>query len=258
MKIVLVEWAYDADLADEEALLQRYTTTTGWCEALQAQARRTALIRNWALFLQRYPIVLTPVSAEPPFPWGLDVESIEGIDRVTHIVRALKEFAHPGGAGRELVNMNRMIENAIILTRNEWKFVASFEKDLDPALPAVPWAAHECGQLLVNLIVNAAHAVQAAVAPGQKGRITAQTRSVDGRVEVRLSDTGTGIPAEIRERIFEPFFTTKPVGRGTGQGLSTVLGIVQRHGGTVEVESEVGRGTTFVIRMPSSIGQRPV
>ena len=184
------------------------------------------------------------------------VESIEGIDRVTHIVRALKEFAHPGGTGRELVNMNQMIENAITLTRNEWKFVATFEKDFDPELPAVGWAAHECGQLLVNLIVNASHAIQSVVGKGQKGVITARTRCVDGLVEIRLSDTGSGIPAEIRERIFDPFFTTKPVGKGTGQGLSAARAIVKQHGGTIAVESEVGRGTTFIVQLPPSVGQR--
>lgn len=184
---------------------------------------------------------------------GAIAESIDGLDRVTHIVRALKEFSHQGGtAARERVDVNRMIEHAIALTRHEWRFVASFERDLAPGLPAVPAAAYECGQLLVNLIVNAAHAVLAVTAPGQKGRIGVATRSDGHQIEIRVWDTGTGIADDIRDRVFEPFFTTKRVGLGTGQGLATARAIVERHGGTIGFDTEVGRGTTFVVRLPVS------
>jgi signal transduction histidine kinase len=186
---------------------------------------------------------------------GAIAESIDGLERVTQIVRALKEFSHQGRGGRERIDINQMIENAITLTRNEWKFVAAFERDLAPGLPPVAAAGYECGQLLVNLIVNAAHAVLAASAAGRKGVISARTRLVNGQIEIRVSDTGTGIPPEIRDRIFEPFFTTKSVGKGTGQGLATARAIVERHGGSIDFETEMGCGTTFVVRFPTAPGR---
>ncbi len=187
---------------------------------------------------------------------GAIAESIDGIDRVTTIVRALKEFSHPGGAGRDQVDMNRMIENAVTLTRNEWKFVATVERDLDPALPPVAWAAYECGQVLVNLLVNAAHAIHAAVRAGERGRIRVRTRALAGQVEIQVSDTGTGVPPAIRDRIFEPFFTTKEVGKGTGQGLATVRTIVERHGGSITLDTEMGLGSTFTVRVPAASGRK--
>ncbi len=187
---------------------------------------------------------------------GAIAESIDGLERVTQIVRALKEFSHQGRGGRERIDINQMIENAITLTRNEWKFVAAFERDLAPGLPPVAAAGYECGQLLVNLIVNAAHAVLAASAAGRKGVISARTRLVNGQIEIRVSDTGTGIPPEIRDRIFEPFFTTKSVGKGTGQGLATARAIVERHGGSIDFETEMGCGTTFVVRFPTAAGSQ--
>ncbi|MFN7977218.1 MAG: ATP-binding protein [Vicinamibacterales bacterium] len=185
---------------------------------------------------------------------GAIAESIDGLDRVTHIVRALKEFSHQGAAARERVDVNQMIEHAIALTRHEWKFAAEIERDLAAGLPPVPAAAYECGQLLVNLLVNAAHAVVAATRPGAKGRIGVVTRWLGPHVEIRVWDTGTGIPHDIRDRVFDPFFTTKGVGIGTGQGLSTARAIVERHGGTIGFDSEVGRGTTFVVRLPVAPG----
>jgi signal transduction histidine kinase len=185
---------------------------------------------------------------------GAIAESIDGLDRVTHIVRALKEFSHQGGAVRERVDVNQMIEHAIALTRHEWKFVADVERDLAPGLPPVPAAGYECGQLLVNLLVNAAHAVLAASRPGARGRIGVVTRRIGAQVEIRVWDTGTGIAPDIRDRVFDPFFTTKSVGLGTGQGLATARGIVERHGGTIAFDTEVGRGTTFVVRLPAAPG----
>ena len=108
----------------------------------------------------------------------------------------------------------------------------------------------------MNLIVNAAHAVLAASAAGRKGVISARTRLVNGQIEIRVSDTGTGIPPEIRDRIFEPFFTTKSVGKGTGQGLATARAIVERHGGSIDFETEMGCGTTFVVRFPTAAGSQ--
>lgn len=179
-------------------------------------------------------------------------ESIDGLDRVAHIVQALKVFSHQGRGGRESVDINQMIEHAVTVTRHEWKSVAIVDRDLAPGLPPVAAAGYECGQVFVNLLVNAAHAVQAAAGTDGRGRITVRTQLVDGHVEIRVADTGTGIAPEIRDRIFEPFFTTKRLGKGTGQGLPTARAIVERYGGSLSFESEVGHGTTFVVRFPAA------
>ena len=125
--------------------------------------------------------------------------------------------------------------------------------DFASDLPPVPCFVGEFNQVILNLIVNATHAIGDVVQqnPGSKGVITVSTRHDGNWAEVRVSDTGTGIPEAIRPRIFEPFFTTKDIGKGTGQGLSIVYGsIVKRHGGTVSFESETGKGTTFIVRLP--------
>ena len=179
-------------------------------------------------------------------------QSIEGVKRIAKIVRAMKEFSHPGTGEKTFLDINKAIENTITVTKNEWKYVAEMETNLDPSLPAVPCLPGEFNQVILNMIINAAHAISDVVeAQGGKGKITITTSRADGHVEIRISDTGTGIPGEIRERIFDPFFTTKEVGKGTGQGLAIARSmIVDKHNGTIEVETEVGKGTTFIIRLP--------
>lgn len=180
-------------------------------------------------------------------------ESLEGIQRVSKIVRAMKEFSHPGGREKTTADLNKAIESTVTVARNEWKYVAEMSLDLEPTLPAVPCFVGEFNQVILNLVINAAHAIAEVVKqkPGTKGRITIRTRRQQNQVEVRVSDTGTGIAPEHRTHIFEPFFTTKDVGRGTGQGLAMVYGsIVQKHGGSVKFETECGQGTTFVIHLP--------
>jgi two-component system NtrC family sensor kinase len=180
-------------------------------------------------------------------------ETLEGVDRVAKIVRAMKEFSHPGTREKAPADLNHAIESTVAVSRGEWRYVADVNLDLDPALPAVPCYLGEFNQCMLNLIVNAAHAIQDAVAatPGGKGLITVQTARVNGHVEVRVRDTGTGIAQSVRPHIFEPFFTTKGVGKGTGQGLAMVYGcIVKKHGGTVHFETEIGKGTTFFVRLP--------
>jgi len=180
-------------------------------------------------------------------------QSQEGIQRVTKIVRAMKDFSHPNVTEMTPVDLNREIESTATVARNEWKYVAELALDLDRDLPAVECLPGEFNQVILNMLTNAAHAIGKAIGDGMeaKGTITISTRGEGHWVEVRIADTGTGIPDEIRDRIFDPFFTTKEVGRGTGQGLSISRSvIVDKHGGTVSVESEVGKGTTFVIRLP--------
>jgi signal transduction histidine kinase len=180
-------------------------------------------------------------------------ETLEGVARVTKIVRAMKEFSHPGGREMAAADLNKAIESTVTVARNEWKYVAELKLELDPQLPPVVCFLGDFNQAILNLIVNAAHAIGDAVQPqpGTKGEITVSTRRAGDRVEVRVRDTGTGIPEAVRPRIFEPFFTTKGVGKGTGQGLAMVYGaVVKQHGGTVTFETEVGKGTTFIIHLP--------
>ncbi|HEU4628103.1 MAG TPA: PAS domain S-box protein [Gemmatimonadaceae bacterium] len=184
-------------------------------------------------------------------------QSREGLERIAEIVRSVKAFSHPGGNTMTPVELNREVENTVAVSRNEWKYDAEVVLYLAPDLPAVCCLAGEVSQVLLNLIVNAAHAIadrrRAAGAEGAevKGTITIATRLVDDHAEIRIADTGTGIPAHVRERIFDPFFTTKEVGRGTGQGLAIARAvIVEKHHGSLTFETEVGVGTTFVIRLP--------
>jgi signal transduction histidine kinase len=145
-------------------------------------------------------------------------ETLEGIGRITKIVRAMKEFSHPGGKEKSLINLNKAIESTVTVARNEWKYVADMNLELDPELPAVPCFLGEFNQVILNLVINAAHAIGDVIKdrPGSKGVITVRSSRDGDHVEVRVSDTGGGIPEAIRSRIFEPFFTTKAVGKGTG------------------------------------------
>ncbi|MEM9644292.1 MAG: ATP-binding protein, partial [Planctomycetota bacterium] len=150
-------------------------------------------------------------------------------------------------------DLAKAVENTVIVARNEWKYVAEMVTDFDDQMASVPALPGELNQVLLNLIVNASHAIADSLGatPSSKGVISISTRQVDGQAEIRISDTGSGISQENLQRIFKPFFTTKPAGKGTGQGLAIAREvIVEKHGGRLEVESEVGTGTTFVIRLP--------
>lgn len=177
----------------------------------------------------------------------------EGVDSVAQIVRAMKEFSHPGGEKKSPVDVNAAINTTLVVSRNQWKYVADLSLDLDPDLPLIPALPGELNQVLLNLVVNAADAIQESIgsAPDVKGQIAISSRRCNEFVEVRVSDSGCGIPLELQARVFEPFFTTKDVGKGTGQGLAIAhTVIVQKHGGSLAFESEVGRGTTLILRVP--------
>jgi len=184
--------------------------------------------------------------------------TLEGVERISKIVRAMKEFSHPGREEKVPLDINKAIESTITVARNEWKYVAEMQVDFDQALPPVPCMPGEFNQVILNMIINAAHAIADVIAqkPGGKGLIRIRTARVGNTAQILISDTGTGIPPEIRARIFDPFFTTKEVGRGTGQGLAICYPvIVEKHGGAIEVESQVGRGTDFTIRLPLEPGR---
>jgi signal transduction histidine kinase len=152
------------------------------------------------------------------------------------------------------------LRNTVVVAQGEWKYVAEVETDLDPNLPSVSCSPGEMNQVLLNLIVKAAHAITEKLArtPGEKGRITLSSRLQGAWVEIQVEDTGAGIPEAIRDQVFLPFFTTKPVGKGTGQGLSIVHSVITKSGGTIGFESVVGQGTRFIIRLPLPIAATQV
>jgi len=177
----------------------------------------------------------------------------EGIERISKIVRAMKEFSHPGGTEKSPVDLNHAITTTVTVARNEWKYVADVVTELDPNLPPVSCMVAEFNQVMLNLIINAAHAIADTKAGenGAKGTITISTTQLTDAVRIAVHDTGTGIPEHIRSHVFEPFFTTKPVGKGTGQGLALAhTVIVQRHKGQIWFESKDGAGTTFFVQLP--------
>ncbi|MCC6624632.1 MAG: hypothetical protein IT385_25510 [Deltaproteobacteria bacterium] len=181
-------------------------------------------------------------------PSALD-RAADGLGRIADIVRSMKEFAHPDQKELRPVDINHALATTLTIARNEYKYVADVTTELGE-LPPVPCRGGEMNQVFLNLVVNAAHAIAERVAEGERGRITITTR-VDGTfVEIAIGDTGTGIPEAIRDRIFDPFFTTKEVGKGTGQGLSISRSVVEKHGGELRFETELGRGTTFFVRLP--------
>lgn len=187
-------------------------------------------------------------------------QSQEGLERIGKIVRAMKEFSHPGVDEKTLIDINKAIETTINVSRNEWKYHCDIKTDLNPDLPLVPCLLGEINQVFLNLIVNASYAIADVVGKsGDMGVIRIATRQDDDWIEIVVSDTGSGIPKEIKERIFDPFFTTKEVGKGSGQGLSIAWStIVDKHGGTIEVESEEGKGTTFTLRLPVEVPKQIV
>ena len=181
---------------------------------------------------------------------GTIARTLQGVQRVATIVRAMREFAHPDQREMVAADLNRSIQATLDVARNEYKYVADVETDFGE-LPLVTCFAGDLNQVVLNIIVNAAHAV-ADVVKGtrNKGKIRVATRRDGGEVVVTISDTGTGIPEPIRKKVFDPFFTTKEVGRGTGQGLAIARNIMEKHHGSIGFETEPGKGTTFVLRVP--------
>lgn len=179
-------------------------------------------------------------------------ECEEGVSRISHIVGAMRDFAHPSGGVQQPVELNALIQSTIEISRNEWKLVADLETHLDPSLPTVEGLKDELGQVLLNLIVNAAHAIADHNPTGNgKGLIRIVTRRNGDWAEILVQDDGCGIPENLQEKVFEPFFTTKEVGRGSGQGLAIVYNVVlDKHHGELKVDSQAGEGTTLIVRLP--------
>lgn len=174
----------------------------------------------------------------------LIAESQDGAGRVRRIVQDLKSFSRVDQTECALINLNEALETTINIAWNEIKYVATIDRQFGD-IPQIKCYPQQINQVFLNLLVNAAHAIGE-----NQGTITVRTWSEAENVFVSVADTGCGMPDEIQQRIFEPFFTTKEVGKGTGLGLSISYDIIRKHGGEITVESEVGRGTTFIVRLP--------
>ncbi|MEP6902264.1 MAG: response regulator, partial [Actinomycetota bacterium] len=181
-------------------------------------------------------------------------QSLEGISRIAKIVQSMKDFAHPGSKEKCAADLNKAIESTITVAQNEWKYVAELETNFDKSLPHVPCLLGEFNQVILNMIINASHAIAEVIGDGSngKGKITVSTSRVnDDWAEIRITDTGGGIPIEAQNKVFNPFFTTKEVGKGTGQGLAiSYTVVVEKHKGKLNFETESGKGTTFIIQLP--------
>jgi PAS domain S-box-containing protein len=174
----------------------------------------------------------------------------DGLSRIAEIVRSMKDFSHADQNEMSQVDLNRSVNSTLVIARSEYKMVADLETEFAP-LPAITCHGGQINQVVLNIVVNAAHAIADVVKDsGGRGKITVKTCVVDKHVVISVTDTGGGIPPQIHAKIFDPFFTTKEVGRGTGQGLSIARGVAKAHGGTLDFETEIGKGTTFFLRLP--------
>lgn len=185
-------------------------------------------------------------------PGALD-ESLEGLGHIARIVAAMKEFSHPSQNEKEQVDIREIVNTTVTVVRNEWKYVADLDTHFSDNLPLLPCLRDMVGQAILNLVVNASHAIADTLKEGikEKGHITLSVQQNGDAMEIRVNDDGSGIPAAIRDRIFDPFFTTKAVGKGTGQGLAIVYStVVDKHGGQIRCESQEGVGSTFILQFP--------
>jgi len=222
-------------------------------------------------FISEGVIELLGHKAKPPHEVGADNESDEDIDylreelptalkrvseglaRIAEVVRSLKEFAHADAINKGLVDLNQSIRSTLVVARSEYRDVADVKTELGE-LPPVTCHGGQINNVILNLVVNAAHAIADAGDGGnRRGLITVRTRAAEDHVIISVTDTGGGIPEAIRHRIFDPFFTTKEVGRGTGQGLTMARNVVVKgHGGEIDFTSEIGKGTTFSVKLPTN------
>lgn len=181
-------------------------------------------------------------------------QSVDGLSRVSSIVKAMKEFSHPGAKDFELVDINNLINVTSVVARNEWKYVADLTLNLDTSIPEILCLSGELGQVVLNLIINAIHSIAEKIKSRpdrDKGSLVVTTKVKNKYLVITISDDGDGIPKAIQQKVFEPFFTTKAIGKGTGQGLAIAYDVVvNKHGGKLTFDSEQRVGTTFTIQLP--------
>jgi len=235
-------------------------TLLSFVETLQA-LRGVALAGSMSLDARLAAVAKAEENADLPYlrvqmPQAFE-SCISGLDRVSTIVRSLKDFAHPSGEAMVPADLNRAIQSGVAIAINEYKYVADLELDLGE-LPLVTCHVSEISQAVVNIIVNAAHAIGVVVSDtDRKGRITVRSWRDGDFAMISIRDTGGGIPENVQARVFDPFFTTKEVGKGTGQGLAIArTAVIEHHAGLLTFETYVGDGTSFFIRLPIQPGSR--
>jgi PAS domain S-box-containing protein len=228
------------------------TAVVGMYEQLRQAAERGAVTREMLAALAQAieDADVEYVNCEVP---KAIAQSLDGVQRVATIVRAMKEFAHPGHKEKAAADLNEALRSTLVVARNEYKYVADVETDFGN-LPPVVCLIADMNQVFLNLVINAAHAIGDVMQrTKEKGKITVRTWQADGQAVIAIGDNGCGIPDKIRTRVFDPFFTTKPVGKGTGQGLAIARSVVvEKHGGTLRFEPNQPRGTIFYISIPLS------
>jgi len=227
--------SYSQDLL---SLLDQYEATLGSVEVGAARLALTALRQQLDMDFLRGDLMQL-----------LD-ESEEGLVRIAKIVADLKDFSHVDRLEIETIDINTMLDKVVNVAWNELKYKAEVIRDYG-VLPPLRCYPGRLGQVFLNLLVNAAQAI------AERGTIRLQTTAEGDQVVIRISDTGSGIAPEILGKIFDPFFTTKPVGKGTGLGLHIAYNIVESHQGRIEVDSVVGQGTTFTVRLPLAGPRQP-
>jgi signal transduction histidine kinase/DNA-binding NarL/FixJ family response regulator len=235
--------------ADISKVLETYHRL--WHQLVQAGAVAEDMDRSLSVVLEEADIEYLSEEISLTFD-----QSLDGVRRVDKIVRAMKEFSHPGSDEKTMVDINKIIENTTIVCRNEWKYVAELDTNFASDLPKIPCYQSEVSQVFLNIIVNAAHAIEEfskKINDNRLGQISITTSRMDNGVRIQISDTGGGIPEKNQNRVFDPFFTTKPSGKGTGQGLAIAYRtVVNKHQGTIFFETETGKGTAFVIELPGT------
>ncbi|MBB6520338.1 PAS domain-containing sensor histidine kinase [Pseudoteredinibacter isoporae] len=178
-------------------------------------------------------------------------QSKEGLDRINRIVGAMKNFSHPDGEEKQKIDLNKAIESTSIISKNEWKYLAEMTLELEDKLPPLSCHPSELNQVFLNIIVNAAHAIEQKYQGSGMGKIKIVTAKQGDNVLISIHDDGCGIPQSILNKIFDPFFTTKGVGKGTGQGLSISYSVIRdKHNGSINIDSDEGKGTVFHIILP--------
>lgn len=204
-----------------------------------AQLKESAAAAQLGFFISELPAALE--------------QSKEGVSRITTIVSAMKSFSHPSDGEMQLVNMQELLETTVTVARNEWRYVADVNVDVEDNMPEVQCFRSELSQVVLNLLVNASHAIESDLEGSERKRgvINISAGKSTKGVFIKLSDDGCGMSDEVKVKIFDPFFTTKEVGKGTGQGLSIAYTvIVNKHAGSISVNSTPGKGTEFLIEIP--------
>jgi PAS domain S-box-containing protein len=210
----------------------------------------SVLREHWSVIRKALAAIGKPEALQEVISEGEELidESLEGVDRAAGIVRDVREFSHAGTHLVEMADVNELLEQTLRVARLQIPPGAQIDKQLGD-LPLIPCEPQRIKQVLMNLILNAAQAIE------PDGTIRLVTERTDGRVVVRVEDNGCGIPDESIDRIFDPFFTTKPVGVGTGLGLAIAFGIVEQHGGEIEVSSKLGDGTSIRAHLPVDLAK---